>query len=168
MTTVVATRTALYSDSKCSEGNVSFKTTKLFQVGDSLLGVAGTLTAALKFIKWFKKQDHDEPPILKDADGDDFDVLEVSPKGIFMWDNDLTPIEVLDPFYAIGSGRLAALAALHLGSSPEHAVETACLVDSYSAGPVQTLTLSNHGKPTTNNPKGADSSPRARSRTPKK
>ncbi len=170
MTTVVATRTSLVSDSKCSEGSASFKTTKLFQVGDSLLGVAGTLTAALKFIKWFKKQDHDEPPILGETD--DFDVLEVSPNGMFIWDRDLTAIEILSPFYAIGSGRMAALAALHLGTSPEQAVETACLIDSHSSGPVQVLRLPPiHLPPNPNgNPshtKGRSSSTKARSRKPK-
>lgn len=167
MTTVVATRTALYSDSRCSFGPAHFTSKKLFKVGKSIFGFSGSMTDSLKFIQWAKDRDQENiPEFFKE---ESFDVLEVSPEGIFVWDNELVPMEILDPWATAGSGHMAALAALHLGSSPEVAIETACKVDRASGGPLQVLHLSqpHNGKPT-NNPKGADSSPRARSRTPKK
>jgi hypothetical protein len=166
MTTVVATREALYSDSRVSFGGAHFTSKKLFRIGDSILGISGTVTDNLKFLDWFSHQNPDESPEF--TEDDSFDVVELSPEGLFVWDNALRRIEVIDPFIAVGSGYMAALAALHLGSSPEVAIETACKIDRSSGGPLQTLHLNpSHGSPI-NNSKGPDSTPGARSRKPKK
>lgn len=161
MTTVVATRTALYSDSRCSFGSAHFHSPKLFRVGKSIFGFSGTVTDSLKFIEWVKGQDLEDIPEFSKEDS--FDILEVSPEGIFAWDDALIRMEVLDPFMTVGSGYMAALAALHLGSSPEVAIETACKVDRASGGPLQTLTLIPNDTSNKLNPKGTDSPPRARS-----
>jgi hypothetical protein len=169
MTTVVATHSMLVSESRVSEGNRHFHGTKLFRVGDSILGLCGDWNAALMFLEWFQssKKRKDAPEFSED---DSFDALEVSPEGLFAWDHHCRRVEILSPHYSIGSGSLAALAALHLGTTPEQAVEAACAVDMYSSGPLQTLHLipPSHGKPTSDNPKGRSRSPKARSRTPKK
>jgi ATP-dependent protease HslVU (ClpYQ), peptidase subunit len=160
MTTVVATRTSLYSDSRFSFSGAHFNSRKLFQVGDSLLGISGHVGDNLKFVEWFRSKNPDVSPEF--SEDNSFDAIELSPEGLFVWDSSLQRMEVLDPFIAVGSGYMAALSALHLGASPEVAIETACKVDRASGGPLQVLHLSppilnvNH---TASHPKGTDSSP---------
>lgn len=162
MTTIVATRTSLYSDSRISFGGAHFASNKLFRVGASILGISGHVVDNLLFIDWFKNgANRDNSP--KFSGDNTFDVLELSPDGLFAWDDTLMRIEVTDPFMAVGSGYMAALAALHLGASPEVAIETACKVDRMSGGPVQVLPLIDpYGNPNSN-PKGTDSPSRKRS-----
>jgi len=47
-------------------------------------------------------------------------------------------VEVSDPFIAVGSGTVAALAAMKAGASAERAVEIACDLDIYSCLPIHT------------------------------
>lgn len=139
MTTLVATRQGVYSDSRCSFGPSLFHSKKLFQIEGSVYAISGDIPDCLKFLEWVVEKDTNDTPEFSKEDS--FDVLEVSPEGIFLWDGALCRMEVLDPFIAAGSGHMAAMAALHLGSSPEVAIETACKVDPASGGPLQVLHL---------------------------
>jgi hypothetical protein len=164
MTTVVATRDALYADSQASFGDSFFESKKLYRIKDSILGISGTSTASRKFLKWFETRDN----CLEFNEDDSFTTLELSPNGLFMWDHNLTPIEILSQHMAIGSGHMAALAALHLGSSPEVAIETACKLDPHSGGPLQVLHLTPPNGNPINNSESPDSPSGTRSRKPKK
>ena len=50
-------------------------------------------------------------------------------------------VKVLTPFTALGSGRHAALAAMHCGKGAREAVAVACKVDPYTAPPIVTMRM---------------------------
>ncbi len=140
MTTIAASRTEMAADSKCTNGNQSFKTRKLYRIGDAIVGAAGNDGGINKFLEWIRAGDPDlETP--KFAKDDELEALVLTPAGLFSYGTSCAPDEVLDEFYAIGSGGNAALAAMHLGCSPSAAVEVACKVDNGSGLPVQAFAL---------------------------
>ena len=139
MTTIAANREMLAGDQKCTDDDKSFRTRKIRRVGDALVGAAGTGPAIGKFFRWLEHGKQEEPP--KFAKDDELVALVVTPAGLFSYDASCTPEEILDEFYAVGSGAQAALAAMHLGCDPERAVEIACKVDNSTGGPVDILRL---------------------------
>lgn len=159
MTTIVATRTALYSDSQCTS-EVSFGTDKLYKVTSDageeyLVGIAGRLTEGLLLIRLLAKFGLEElwtlhlpkdgkdqiPEALKDEEWGTELVVVTRDKRIVLVDNALVPASVNEAIYAIGSGSPWAMAAVEHGKSAREAVEYACAKDPYSKAPIQTLTF---------------------------
>ena len=138
MTTVVATNEVMASDSKITmeskTDSRSYTASKILVKNGDLLGTAGTVDYCERFIDWYgtKKK---KPHFPKEAD---FEGLVLTKEGkLIHYDETLARNVVRDPFFAIGSGSHAALAALHLGCDAVRAVEIACLVDPFSGPPVQ-------------------------------
>ena len=139
MTTIAANRLMLAGDQKCTDDDKSFRTRKIRKIGDALVGAAGTGPAIGKFFRWLESGGQDDHP--KFAKDDELAALVVTPDGLFVYDTSCTPEEILDEFYAVGTGAQAALAAMHLGCQPDKAVEIACKVDNNTGGPVDALHL---------------------------
>jgi len=119
------------------------KCSKLFRkkVGkkEVIIGTAGETGPGLIFLDWYGSG-KDAP--LKLIDGDaDFTCLVLTNEGLFEYDKWCRGEEVLDKFYAIGSGRKAAMGAMHAGAEAKHAVQIACLVDPFTAPPVVSMSL---------------------------
>jgi ATP-dependent protease HslVU (ClpYQ) peptidase subunit len=150
MTTVIATRKAIYADSQCTSFP-GFKTVKLAHVvcekaqEDYLIGGAGYLEE-LNFLArllgeygisdiWkLHMTEHWPPKILKNADTD---LLVVTrKKKIYMFNKALVPMAIEQDTYAIGSGAEYATSALAFGREPIGAIDFACEHDPYSKGPV--------------------------------
>lgn len=146
MTTIAADRRTMAADRKVSDcdANTSYRTRKIWQIGNVIVGAAGDNVAIVKFVRWLEKGGRAKHPDFREPGQDseaEFAALVLTPSGLFVYDTSCQPDEVADPFYAIGSGAQAALAAMHLGASPVKAVEIACLVDNDSGGPVDSLSL---------------------------
>ena len=80
--------------------------------------------------------------------GDDFKpsfrALVWSPeRALVEWTEQFQPMPVLDDFYAIGSGDMAAMAAMHMGATAGQAVEVAAKVDLGTGGIIETERVSN-------------------------
>jgi ATP-dependent protease HslVU (ClpYQ) peptidase subunit len=159
MTTIVATRTGLYSDSYCSSGT-PFGTDKLYKVvcvngEEYLCGMAGYLTEGLLLVNLLTKYALDElwqlhlmkdgksemPEALRDPDWDTDLLVVTKDKRLVVIDNQLVPIPINEKAYAIGSGAHWALAAMDHGKSARDALEYACTRDPYSKAPIQVLTF---------------------------
>ena len=153
MTTIVATRKAIYADSQCTT-YPTFKTTKLAYVAcektkeQFLVGGCGYLSEFHFFVRLLKEYglqdiwklhltEHWPPKIIKNADTDL--LVLTSDKKLFMFDRALVPMDVNQDTYAMGSGGEYATAALAMGKSPAEAVEFACQHDPYSKPPVHEL-----------------------------
>lgn len=125
-------------------------TEKLFRkrVGkrDVIIGTAGGSYLGMVFFDWYGTAG--EPPsILRDAHlEEDFDVLILDRGKVLTANHLCRAIEVIAPFTAIGSGRKAALAAMHCGRTAKEAVAIACKVDPFSAPPIVTMTMPGYGK----------------------
>lgn len=147
MTTVAADfkRREIAADSKCSwDEHMGFLTPKLFQVGNSIYGIAGDQFSNI-FVDWAKTNFNEKKkPALHGEMWElaDFDVLELAPSGLFLWDKYFTRVEIKDQEYAIGSGSTLALAAMReFKYTPFHAVELCCKYDDYTEPPIDLLVL---------------------------
>lgn len=126
----------MVADSRVT-GGVHFKSKKIFQIDGKLIGIAGTMTHALKFVEWVT---HGTPMnFVYDKEACSFDALVMDGGFLIHYDNELAPIVVDEPYYAIGSGAEYALGAMDAGASPQRAVELAILRDECSGPPVVTV-----------------------------
>ena len=139
MTTIAANRHMMAGDQKVTDSDRSFRTRKVRRIGEAIVGAAGSGPAISKFFAWLTNGQQDDPP--KMGKDDELDALVLTPGGLFCYGTDCTPEEILDEFYAVGTGAQAALAAMHLGCDPARAVTIACAVDNSTGGPVDALTL---------------------------
>lgn len=106
---------------------------------DVVLGTAGESTPALLFVDWYGSG---KPiPEMLIHHGGDFSVLILTPKGLFEADMMCRPDLILEPFYAVGSGAKAALAAMHCGKSAIEAVRIAAKLDPYTGGRIYSESL---------------------------
>ena len=140
MTTIAANRSCMAGDQKVTDDGTAFRTTKIRRIGDTIAGAAGTSNFISKFFRWLEAGDQDaDPP--KPTKDDELAAIVLTPAGMFRYDTACEAEQVNDPFYAVGSGKQAALAAMHLGCDPAEAVEVACKVDDATGGPVDVLSL---------------------------
>lgn len=140
MTTVAITREAIAADTRVVTGSSYYHAPKIFRVGQSLLGTAGSGFACLAFVEWFKSPRRNPQVLHKifgEYDRDDILIAELNPAGIFLWDGWGYPEKINDPYYAIGSGAMAALEALRNGLDPDDAVRRAVAHDENTGSPVQ-------------------------------
>lgn len=155
MTTIIATRSAIYADSYCNASH-PFGTNKLHRVahektGDEyLVGGCGYLNELEFFVRLLGHHglqdmwklhfgEHWPPKIMKSFDTD---VLVLTrDKKIFLVDKSLVPMAVNERTYCIGSGGDWARAAIDHGKTPEEAIEYAATRDDNTRAPVHKLTF---------------------------
>lgn len=137
MTTIVANRKGMAADKLVSNVPL-FKTSKIFRVKGSLIGIAGNTEQALRFVEWRRSPDA-KPTFVETAS---FEALELSADGkLTWWGTEMIGIAIEDDCYAIGSGAAYALGAMGMGSSLKRAIEVAARYDSATGTDVQTMSL---------------------------
>lgn len=110
---------------------------------DVIIATAGESSPGMVFVDWYGTG-KEIPRVLIDHDPD-FTCLILSPMGLFEVDKYCRPIERTEKFYAIGSGRKEALAAMACGKSAADAVRIAARFDNYTGGRVVTMSLNEKG-----------------------
>lgn len=115
---------------------------------EAIIATAGGTYLGLTFVDWFQGVENcigkpaQLPEVLRDAHlEEDFEVLIIERSGIYHANHLCRPVRVIEPFTALGCGRKAALAAMHMGATAKRAVEIACKVDPFCALPVHTMRL---------------------------
>lgn len=145
MTTIVATRTALGGDSKVTVvAGAPYRTKKVDRTKNCLFGAAGNSGDCARFLDWARTNfDPERRPRFKHrADDDAAILLIVNKDGIFIMEADDAGPELIDlPFYAVGSGALAALGAMEMGATMEQALDIAARYDDNTGAPFVILTL---------------------------
>ena len=147
MTTIVATRDRMVSDSKAtiSSADLVYPATKIFRAKGMVVGACGDNGDCTRFIEWAQGGFKGKPEFTfkKDDEEDSIIGLVLKEDGIYIFCPSYpAPEKVNAEFFAIGSGGSAALVAMHLGKTPEEAVELACKVDELNSGlPLQVLKL---------------------------
>lgn len=124
MTTVATDGIRMVADTLVTHEGTRSKAEKVFEVKGELVGIAGDYSAGLLFVKWYADRRKNKPEL-----GEGFEAMVVSSRGIEVWDCFLHPMKVLEPFYACGSGKDAALGAMHAGADVARAVEIAARID---------------------------------------
>lgn len=143
MTTIAANLECMSADTRVScETGQHYPATKIFRVGESLFGTAGHSMMCLIMIDWLKTN-RNRQRLYKEWSEENYYreevwLLELNPRGLFLWDGWGVPEPILTDRMAIGSGAKSALAALTLGSTPENAVKIAAGIDIYTNPPIQT------------------------------
>ena len=133
----------ILADSRSVWGNVRVSTTrKIFRVRGGLVCGAGNLQACFacfRFIEEGANAKPEAPYVPQDGPCNDnsFTVLWLrADRSLWLYGDHFEPTPVLDDVYAIGTGEDIARTALHLGKTPEEAMELACELDFNSGPPV--------------------------------
>lgn len=136
MTTIVCNRKCMAADRR-GTSNPVFKMTKLFRVGGSIIGVAGNVEQALRFVEW-RRTPESKPTF---AEASSIEVLELTADGrLLWWGAEMVGVPIENEFYAIGTGAMAAMGAMSMGASPKRAVAVAALWDAATGPDVQVMT----------------------------
>lgn len=109
---------------------------------DVIIATAGASMPGMVFVDWYGSGKDIPDSLIHGTDNDgNFDVLIVTPDGVFIADRYCRPVKIEDKFIAIGSGRKAALAAMHCGKTAVEAVEIAAKIDPYTSGKIVSMSL---------------------------
>ena len=138
MTTIIADAKAgiMVSDSNTSDGEIKWPTRKIERIGDSLFGFAGEAVEIQKMLRWLNGGRKGKKPKTKECSG-----LELSAEGVFLWDDAPISYSPDRHYHAVGSGAMAALAAMQCGKTAQESVDIACQIDAHSEGPIQVVRL---------------------------
>lgn len=141
MTTIAADRHTIACDSAIDPGDgTSFRvTTKLHEIPGGWAGYAGTVSVAVELIKWLRSGKRRKKKEF--ARKDEASVLIAKRSGLWLLDQEYLLLELAEPYFAIGSGSVAARAAFMAGADAASAVEIAIALDPKSDGPVTSVAL---------------------------
>lgn len=141
MTTIAANLECIAADQRITSGNAPARMRKIRRIRDSIYAGAGAISLIVIFLDWLENPKRDLMRLHRLIPEDcrhEFEVLELSPSGLALWDGWGVRIPLLDKVYAIGSGGLSASQAMKRGCSPEEAVSETFSLDESSGGSVET------------------------------
>jgi 20S proteasome alpha/beta subunit len=138
MTTIAVSRSEMACDSRSSYDNGEWYLCddKIIRLADELIGCSGEVADIFKFLAWYRSTGELERPELKDMEA-----VVLNADGLFHYSSSTYGSRICQPFFAIGSGSMAANAAMLCGKTPAKAVEIACALDKNSGGPVRNYKL---------------------------
>lgn len=144
MTCIAIRDGIIAADSQLSvDDSLKYNCEKLFRVKDGVIGFVGTTSHGMELLRHLLKNDSRIAP---PTDGntyyrEDFGALLLSHHGIYLYDESLIPDRVTGPFFALGTGALAALGAMKRGANAIEAVRIACEFDLWCREPVRWMRL---------------------------
>jgi ATP-dependent protease HslVU (ClpYQ) peptidase subunit len=146
MTTIIANKEGMASDSQMTDGNIKSSVPKIWRIRGWLVAGGGSYHEIVKLINTIKEQKEFSPiKVMAEVElekTEDCDLLFLSPAGkLFVTENGSEAMTVSDPFYAIGTGAQAALAAMHMGATPREAVRIAAKIDANTGGRIVWKTI---------------------------
>jgi ATP-dependent protease HslVU (ClpYQ) peptidase subunit len=134
--------TTLAADKRGTNYGYPTTTTKIHRVPGGLVGFSGCGAHAAELLEWFKagRPADKYPKTTEDRSAGSMFITEDCSILQYTYDNE-HPETIEDKFYARGSGRDYALAAMHLGHDARRAVEVACALDTSCGNGIDTLEL---------------------------
>lgn len=134
MTTIAYDGKSVAVDSQCTNGATVSRMNKALRLkGGGLLISAGKTNDAYRVKRWLDEGSKGDPPAVDDG----FGAFLIRGGRIRLFAGGSEPQPLPDKFFAIGSGRDFAIAAMHLGLSAEEGVKIACKYDAYTGGPIR-------------------------------
>lgn len=137
----------LAADKRACLGTTIRTTTKIFTVYDCLVGYCGEASFGEELLAWFRAGANpaEFPASLRGKD-DWAELLVIVPgKIITKYERTPYPLTFHDEYFAIGSGRDFALAAMYCGKTAIEAVKVACLFDSACGNGIDVLPYTEKG-----------------------
>lgn len=145
MTVIAFDGQTLASDKRAVTGKCKVASIKkIHKLRDgSYAAISGTTFAGMILIDWINRGAKiDDYPIEDDVD---VSIIVVTPQGVLYQYDGPIALKLDTPFYAIGSGREYALAAMYLGCDARQAVEVANALDQGCGNGVDSVTLPTEG-----------------------
>jgi len=141
MTTVIVSKAGMASDSQLTDENIKSSVQKIWRIRGWLVAGGGSYPEIVRTIRGIQENKELSPArVLDDIEmGKMMDCVMVllSPTGrIYTNENGSECMGITDPFYALGTGAQAALAAMHMGATPREAVRIAAKIDPNTGGRV--------------------------------
>lgn len=126
MTVIAWDGITLAADKMMSFNSSHATVTKIFKIGDTLVGFAGNASNGTECIDWVRggRVPNEFPKSQAEANSGSLMVIEKGGR-VCQYFSGPFPSVVEDTFMAIGSGDEFALAAMYLGKSAKRAVEVA-------------------------------------------
>lgn len=144
MTTIAARLSTgeMAADSICAGDDVHYLVSKLHKAPRSIFGGAGQWDTLLRFYAHLTVSNGAPEALLKILEPcGDIEVLEMRADGLYVYESCYISTRIKNDFYAVGTGRNFAIAAMHLGASPREAVALAALYDPNTGGPIEEMRL---------------------------
>lgn len=142
MTTIAYCAGVLAADTRMSYGMsaIHYPNMKLFEAGGFAIGLCGDLRFAPVIRTWAEASFNPEA-LPEQVWNDDHDILVMNAQGelFIALARALVPAPPCD-FYAIGSGRMAALGAMACGADAVEAIRVAAQFDTGTGLPIQQIT----------------------------
>lgn len=134
MTTILADakKGVMVCDSKATFGGEWFPCQKVFASDGELFGFAGTQSEGLRWLDWYTNGQRGKMPSISNVSI----IILGKEHGVRLVEGSGSIFCVERPFYAIGSGGMAAMAAHMAGADAKKAVEIACKIDAGSGGDI--------------------------------
>lgn len=140
MTCVAWDGESLAADKRACAGSSISTVTKIHRIGNKLVGYAGELVSGIQLVNWIR--DGGEFPMAIAQDGEPpVQILLIADGLITVYENSPVPLVFEDPFFAIGSGRDYAIAAMHCGRTAAEAVEIASQYDADCGNGIDVLVM---------------------------
>lgn len=141
MTVIAWDGRTLAADKRGVAAGYGFTVTKLFRTELGLVGVDGYFDSCLELVEWIRSgaNPSEHPDSQKDEKRYSYAVLITPDKKILRYECGPLPIKVEEKFYACGSGRDYALAAMYMGATAEKAVAVASHFDTECGNGIDTL-----------------------------
>ncbi|MBT2300371.1 hypothetical protein J7E70_07825 [Variovorax paradoxus] len=141
MTVIAWDGRLLAADKRTSFGGLHATTQKLHRVGERFVGCAGNTAQIQEMLVWLEKGDPEKFPATQRSTADCVSMLVIDNGRILQYENTPYPMVIENGFWAIGSGRDFAMAAMHLGKTAEEAVEVACHLDATCGNGIDVLEI---------------------------
>jgi len=120
-------------------GDIKLPCQKLFTHKSHVIATAGDSSAGHRFVQYMNNKAESTKPWMGSFTPDPeraFECLVLKGNALWLYDEDMTPQEITSDFYAIGTGRMCAFAAMEEGADPRRAVEIAAKYDPYTGGDI--------------------------------
>lgn len=130
MTVIAWDGKTLAADKRAVNSGLVLTTTKIRRIGDLLCGASGDISAAAEALAWVERgRNPDDYPAIQRSRDDYAGLLVIDGERVLKYERSPMPTVFEDAFFAIGSGRDFALAAMHCGKTASEAVEIASVFD---------------------------------------
>jgi ATP-dependent protease HslVU (ClpYQ) peptidase subunit len=142
MTVIAFDGKTLAADKRANMGGYIVPVTKIRRINGMLFACAGDFTKGIEMFDWIERGSNPENlPAFQRTD-DWVAMLCITEDGsILKYERGPFPLKVESPFFAMGSGRDFAVAAMYLGLNARQAVEVACQFEANCGNGVDTLEL---------------------------
>jgi len=145
MTVIAWDGTTLAADKRVSFGNTLGTVTKISYIKEhrAIIGVCGSISQLMDFAAWYITGQNIETYPKNFLNDDNPQAIVIKDDVVYIYEKSPFPMYIESPFFAIGSGRDFAIAAMHCGKTAQEAVEIACLYDAYCGNGVDTICRKN-------------------------